>query len=130
MTRPSRRIIAGVCAGFVEHTGLPVTVVRIATLLLVLAGGGRRAALRLVVGHHADGDGGREQRLSAARSSAMPAHPGTVQVSLRIQRNVTRLSTSPTTSQIARLSATSGRSQTPFCSRFAKLSGRNTDRMP
>ncbi|MDY7541710.1 MULTISPECIES: PspC domain-containing protein [unclassified Cryobacterium] len=39
MTRPRQRIIAGVCAGFAEHTGLSVTVVRSATLLLVLAGG-------------------------------------------------------------------------------------------
>ncbi|MEC5152046.1 PspC domain-containing protein [Cryobacterium sp. GrIS_2_6] len=39
MTRPRQRIIAGVCAGFAEHTGLSVPVVRSATLLLVLAGG-------------------------------------------------------------------------------------------
>ncbi|MEB0287964.1 PspC domain-containing protein [Cryobacterium sp. 10S3] len=39
MSRPRQRIIAGVCAGFAEHTGLSVTVVRTATLLLVLAGG-------------------------------------------------------------------------------------------
>jgi len=39
MTRPRQRIIAGVCAGFAEHTGLSVTVVRTVTLLLVFAGG-------------------------------------------------------------------------------------------
>lgn len=39
MSRPRQRIIAGVCAGFAEHTGLSVAVVRTATLLLVLAGG-------------------------------------------------------------------------------------------
>ena len=39
MTRPRQRLVAGVCAGFAEHTGLPVTAVRVGTVLLSLAGG-------------------------------------------------------------------------------------------
>lgn len=39
MLRPRLRLIGGVCAGFAEHTGLPVNAVRVATLLLTLCGG-------------------------------------------------------------------------------------------
>ncbi|GAA3881035.1 ATP-binding protein [Leifsonia kafniensis] len=39
MTRPRLRLIGGVCAGFAEHTGLPVSAVRTATLILALCGG-------------------------------------------------------------------------------------------
>ena len=39
MTRPRLRIIGGVCAGFAEHTGLPVNVVRVATVILAVCGG-------------------------------------------------------------------------------------------
>ena len=39
MTRPRLRIIGGVCAGFAEHTGLPVNVVRVATVILAFCGG-------------------------------------------------------------------------------------------
>jgi signal transduction histidine kinase len=39
MTRPRLRLIGGVCAGFAEHTGLPVSMVRTATLILALCGG-------------------------------------------------------------------------------------------
>jgi len=39
MTRPRLRLIAGVCAGFAEHTGLSVSAVRTATVLLSLCGG-------------------------------------------------------------------------------------------
>lgn len=39
MTRPRLRLIAGVCAGFAEHTGLSVSAVRAATVLLSLCGG-------------------------------------------------------------------------------------------
>ncbi|WP_241992835.1 ATP-binding protein [Cryobacterium frigoriphilum] len=39
MLRPRLRLIGGVCAGFAEHTGLPVNAVRTATLLLTLCGG-------------------------------------------------------------------------------------------
>ena len=39
MLRPRLRLIGGVCAGFAEHTGLPVNAVRAATLLLTLCGG-------------------------------------------------------------------------------------------
>ncbi|WP_022884525.1 ATP-binding protein [Glaciibacter superstes] len=39
MTRPRLRLVGGVCAGFAEHTGLPVSAVRTVTLLLALCGG-------------------------------------------------------------------------------------------
>jgi signal transduction histidine kinase/phage shock protein PspC (stress-responsive transcriptional regulator) len=39
MIRPRLRLIGGVCAGFAEHTGLPVSAVRVAALLLTLCGG-------------------------------------------------------------------------------------------
>jgi signal transduction histidine kinase/phage shock protein PspC (stress-responsive transcriptional regulator) len=39
MTRPRLRLIGGVCAGFAEHTALPVSAVRTTTLLLALCGG-------------------------------------------------------------------------------------------
>ncbi|WP_245861768.1 ATP-binding protein [Compostimonas suwonensis] len=39
MTRPRFRILGGVCAGFAEHTGLPVTLVRTSALLLAVCGG-------------------------------------------------------------------------------------------
>ncbi|RNE56642.1 ATP-binding protein [Cryobacterium tepidiphilum] len=39
MVRPRLRLVGGVCAGFAEHTGLPVGAVRTATLLLALCGG-------------------------------------------------------------------------------------------
>jgi signal transduction histidine kinase/phage shock protein PspC (stress-responsive transcriptional regulator) len=39
MTRPTLRVVGGVCSGFAAHTGLPVTTVRIAALVLVACGG-------------------------------------------------------------------------------------------
>ncbi|MDJ0338591.1 ATP-binding protein [Cryobacterium sp. PH31-O1] len=39
MTRPRLRLLGGVCAGFADHTGLSVTTVRVATVLLSLCGG-------------------------------------------------------------------------------------------
>jgi signal transduction histidine kinase/phage shock protein PspC (stress-responsive transcriptional regulator) len=39
LTRPRLRIVAGVCAGFARHTGLPVTFVRTVTFVLALCGG-------------------------------------------------------------------------------------------
>ncbi|MGO4689868.1 ATP-binding protein [Glaciibacter sp. 2TAF33] len=39
MTRPRLRLVGGVCAGFAEHTGLPVSAVRVGALLLTLCGG-------------------------------------------------------------------------------------------
>ena len=50
-------------------------------------------------------------------------------LSLRIQRNVIRVTARPTTSQIAVMIATPARSHAP-CSREAKSSGRKTERMP
>jgi signal transduction histidine kinase/phage shock protein PspC (stress-responsive transcriptional regulator) len=37
--RPRLRIVAGVCAGFARHSGLPVTLVRTVTFVLALCGG-------------------------------------------------------------------------------------------
>lgn len=39
MLRPRLRLIGGVCAGFAEHTGLPVNAVRAGALVLTLCGG-------------------------------------------------------------------------------------------
>lgn len=39
LVRPRLRLVGGVCAGFAEHTGIPVQLVRAATVLLVLCGG-------------------------------------------------------------------------------------------
>jgi len=39
LVRPRLRIVAGVCAGFARHTGLPVTFVRTVTFVLALCGG-------------------------------------------------------------------------------------------
>ncbi|HYI33853.1 MAG TPA: PspC domain-containing protein [Glaciibacter sp.] len=39
MTRPKLRLVGGVCAGFAEHTGVPVSAVRTATLILTFCGG-------------------------------------------------------------------------------------------
>lgn len=39
MIRPRHRLLGGVCAGFAEHTGLPVAAVRMATVLLAACGG-------------------------------------------------------------------------------------------
>ncbi|WP_286278739.1 ATP-binding protein [Naasia aerilata] len=39
LLRPRLRVVGGVCAGFAEHTGVPVSVVRSAALLLTLCGG-------------------------------------------------------------------------------------------
>lgn len=39
MSRPRLRLIGGVCAGFAEHTGLPVGPVRVAAVLLAFCGG-------------------------------------------------------------------------------------------
>ena len=39
MIRPRLRLIGGVCAGFAEHTDVPVTTVRLLTVLLSLCGG-------------------------------------------------------------------------------------------
>ncbi|MCU1444398.1 ATP-binding protein [Cryobacterium sp.] len=39
LVRPRLRIVAGVCAGFARHTGLPVTLVRTVTFVLALCGG-------------------------------------------------------------------------------------------
>lgn len=39
MIRPRRRLLGGVCAGFAEHTGLPVAAVRTATVILACCGG-------------------------------------------------------------------------------------------
>ncbi|NYJ20681.1 ATP-binding protein [Glaciibacter psychrotolerans] len=39
MTRPRLRLVGGVCAGFSDHTGVPVRTVRTVTLLLSLCGG-------------------------------------------------------------------------------------------
>ncbi|MFZ4896174.1 PspC domain-containing protein [Plantibacter sp. Mn2098] len=39
MTRPRHRYVGGVCAGFAEHTGLPVAAVRTATVILAACGG-------------------------------------------------------------------------------------------
>jgi phage shock protein PspC (stress-responsive transcriptional regulator) len=39
MTRPRHRLVGGVCAGFAEHTGLPVAAVRTATVILAACGG-------------------------------------------------------------------------------------------
>ncbi|PWC06248.1 ATP-binding protein [Mycetocola zhujimingii] len=39
MTRPRVRLVGGVCAGFAEHTGLPLPLVRTSTVLLALCGG-------------------------------------------------------------------------------------------
>ena len=39
MTRPRVRLVGGVCAGFTEHTGVPLPVVRTVTVLLAVCGG-------------------------------------------------------------------------------------------
>lgn len=39
MTRPVSRVVGGVCAGFADHTGLPVGAVRLVTAVLVVCGG-------------------------------------------------------------------------------------------
>lgn len=39
MTRPRVRLVGGVCAGFAEHTGLPLPLVRTLTVLLSACGG-------------------------------------------------------------------------------------------
>ncbi|MET0480923.1 MAG: PspC domain-containing protein [Mycetocola sp.] len=39
MTRPRVRLVGGVCAGFAEHTGLPLPLVRTVTVLLTACGG-------------------------------------------------------------------------------------------
>ncbi|MET4637441.1 PspC domain-containing protein [Mycetocola sp. 2940] len=39
MTRPRVRLVGGVCAGFAEHTGLPLPIVRTVTVLLTACGG-------------------------------------------------------------------------------------------
>jgi signal transduction histidine kinase/phage shock protein PspC (stress-responsive transcriptional regulator) len=39
LVRPRLRIVAGVCAGFARHAGLPVTLVRTVTFVLALCGG-------------------------------------------------------------------------------------------
>ncbi|ROP74285.1 ATP-binding protein [Curtobacterium sp. PhB115] len=39
MTRPTPRVVGGVCSGFAAHTDLPVGAVRIAALVLVVCGG-------------------------------------------------------------------------------------------
>ncbi len=39
LLRPSDRMIAGVCAGIAEFFGLDTTLIRVATLFLVLFGG-------------------------------------------------------------------------------------------
>ena len=39
LERPRLRIVAGVCAGFARHSGLPVTFVRTVTFVLALCGG-------------------------------------------------------------------------------------------
>ena len=39
MIRPRLRLIGGVCAGFATHTGLPVSAVRTAAIILTLCGG-------------------------------------------------------------------------------------------
>ena len=39
MTRPRLRLVGGVCAGFAEHTGVPLGTVRLVTVLLSLCGG-------------------------------------------------------------------------------------------
>jgi signal transduction histidine kinase/phage shock protein PspC (stress-responsive transcriptional regulator) len=39
LVRPRLRIVAGVCAGFARHSGVPVTVVRTVTFVLALCGG-------------------------------------------------------------------------------------------
>jgi signal transduction histidine kinase/phage shock protein PspC (stress-responsive transcriptional regulator) len=61
MLRPRLRLIGGVCAGFAEHTGLPVNAVRAAALLLTLCGGaGALLYLWLwVTGPSADAQSGR-----------------------------------------------------------------------
>lgn len=39
MTRPTPRVLGGVCSGFAAHTGLPIGVVRTATAVLAVCGG-------------------------------------------------------------------------------------------
>ncbi len=39
MTRPRLRLVGGVCAGFAEHTGVPLSTVRLVTVLLSFCGG-------------------------------------------------------------------------------------------
>jgi signal transduction histidine kinase/phage shock protein PspC (stress-responsive transcriptional regulator) len=39
MTRPRVRLVGGVCAGFADHTGLPLPIVRTITVLLAACGG-------------------------------------------------------------------------------------------
>ena len=39
MARPRLRLVGGVCAGFAEHTGIPLPAVRLVTVLLSLCGG-------------------------------------------------------------------------------------------
>ncbi|TFD13341.1 ATP-binding protein [Cryobacterium sp. TMT1-2-2] len=39
MTRPRLRLVGGVCAGFAEHTGVPLSTVRLVTVLLNFCGG-------------------------------------------------------------------------------------------
>jgi len=39
MIRPRLRLVGGVCAGFADHTGVPLATVRLATVLLSLCGG-------------------------------------------------------------------------------------------
>ncbi|MBG6238666.1 signal transduction histidine kinase/phage shock protein PspC (stress-responsive transcriptional regulator) [Mycetocola sp. CAN_C7] len=39
MTRPTVRLVGGVCAGFADHTGLPLALVRTATVVLAVCGG-------------------------------------------------------------------------------------------
>lgn len=39
MTRPTPRVVGGVCSGFAAHTALPVGAVRLATAVLVVCGG-------------------------------------------------------------------------------------------
>ncbi|WP_240694762.1 ATP-binding protein [Cryobacterium sp. SO1] len=83
LVRPRLRIVAGVCAGFARHSGLPVTFVRTVTFVLALCGG----AGMLLYGwlwattpdETADGAGGdgRGDRLpKAALTGSGPAPPG------------------------------------------------------
>lgn len=39
MTRPTLRVVGGVCSGFAAHTGLPVGLVRVAAVVLTACGG-------------------------------------------------------------------------------------------
>jgi signal transduction histidine kinase len=83
LLRPRLRVVGGVCAGFAEHTGVPVGLVRSATLLLTLCGGAGALLYAWLWATTPVDSGTREQAPSArlhpvASAPAQPAARGRV----------------------------------------------------